>query len=82
MNTSTVNIAFNKSILKLIDQVAKSESRSRSELIREAARMYIERKNRWQMIYDFGENVAKSKNLSEADVLSEIKEYRQNKKED
>jgi CopG family transcriptional regulator / antitoxin EndoAI len=60
----------------MIDQIAKSESRSRSELIREAARMYIERKNRWKMIYDFGEKTAKEKNISEDDILKEIKEYR------
>jgi CopG family transcriptional regulator / antitoxin EndoAI len=76
MNTSTVNIAFRKDLLKMIDQIAKSESRSRSELIREAARMYIERKNRWKMIYDFGEKTAKEKNISEDDILKEIKEYR------
>ncbi len=45
MNTNTVNIAFKKDLLELIDKIAKTESRSRSELIREAARMYIERKN-------------------------------------
>ncbi len=76
MNSSTVNIAFKKDILKAIDELAKSESRSRSELIREAARMYIERKKRWQMIYDFGEKTAQKNDLSEADVLQEIKEYR------
>ena len=76
MNTSTVNIAFRKDLLKMIDQIAKSESRSRSELIREAARMYIERKNRWKMIYDFGEKTAKAKGITEDDILKEIKEYR------
>lgn len=76
MNTSTVNIAFRKDLLKMIDQIAKSESRSRSELIREAARMYIERKNRWKMIYDFGEKTAKANDISEDDILREIKEYR------
>ena len=76
MNTSTVNIAFREDLLKMIDQIAKSESRSRSELIREAARMYIERKNRWKMIYDFGEKTAKANDISEDDILKEIKEYR------
>ncbi|KQC11196.1 MAG: CopG family transcriptional regulator [Candidatus Cloacimonas sp. SDB] len=76
MNTSTVNIAFRKDLLKMIDQIAKSESRSRSELIREAARMYIERKNRWKMIYDFGEKTAKANDISGDDILKEIKEYR------
>jgi CopG family transcriptional regulator / antitoxin EndoAI len=80
MNTSTVNIAFKKDLLKSIDQLAKSESRSRSELIREAARMYIERKSRWKMIYGFGDKKAKANNITEVDILNEIKDYRNSKK--
>jgi len=34
MNTNTVNIAFRKDLLRKIDQIAKEESRSRSELSR------------------------------------------------
>lgn len=81
MNTSTVNIAFKKDLLKLIDQIAKAESRSRSELIREAARMYIERKNKWKLIFQYGNEKAKSNNFNENEVLNEIKNYRtENKK--
>ncbi len=40
----TVNISFEKALLKEIDKIAKKEHRSRSELIREAARAYIEKK--------------------------------------
>jgi CopG family transcriptional regulator/antitoxin EndoAI len=54
MNTSTVNISFKNDLLEQIDQVALEESRTRSELIREAARLYIERKKRWESIFDFG----------------------------
>jgi metal-responsive CopG/Arc/MetJ family transcriptional regulator len=76
MNTNTVNIAFKKDLLELIDKVAKTESRSRSELIREAARMYIERKNKWEMIFKLGRVKAKENNFTENDILNEIKEYR------
>lgn len=38
MKTSTVNIAFKEDLLKEIDKIAEKESRSRSELIREAGR--------------------------------------------
>ena len=51
MNTNTVNISFQKDLLKKIDKVAKDESRTRSELIREAARMYIDKKNKWKEIF-------------------------------
>ena len=76
MNTSTVNISFNKNLLKQIDKIAKEESRTRSELIREAARLYIERKSKWQSIFDYAKNQISRKNINENDVISEIKKYR------
>jgi len=44
METVTVNISFKKSLLEEIDAAAKQEMRTRSEFLREAARLYIERK--------------------------------------
>ena len=76
MNTNTVNISFQKDLLKKIDKIAKDESRTRSELIREAARMYIEKKSKWKEIFDFGDSIQKIKNLSESDILNEIKTVR------
>lgn len=80
MNTSTVNISFNKNLLKQIDKIAKEESRTRSELIREAARLYIERKSKWLDIFDYAKNQVSTKNLDENDVISEIKKYRKESK--
>ena len=82
MDTCTVNIVFKKDLLKLIDQLAKTESRSRSELIREAARMYIDRKNKWKMIFNFGGKKAKLNNISEDDIIDEINDYRYSKRID
>jgi len=79
MKTSTVNIAFKDDLLKDIDDVAKKESRSRSELIREAARMYIEKKRNWETIFKFGQAHAKKIGLTEKDIENEIKNYRQGK---
>ena len=73
MNTNTVNISFQKDLLKKIDKVAKDESRTRSELIREAARMYIDKKNKWKEIFEFGDSIQKINNLSESDIMNEIK---------
>ncbi len=80
MNTNTVNISFRKDLLKQIDQIAKEESRTRSELIREAARMYIEKKNKWKTIFKYGTDVAQKQGLSEADINNEISKYRKSKK--
>lgn len=79
MAINTVNISFEKNLLKEIDKIAKSEFRSRSELIREAARLYIERKEKWKNIFDSFDKVSENKNLTETDVLNEIKEYRKTK---
>jgi CopG family transcriptional regulator/antitoxin EndoAI len=63
MKSVTVNISFNDELLKRIDQLARQESRSRSELLREAARAYIERQKRWNQIFESAEKQAKRASL-------------------
>lgn len=82
MKSSTVNISFKKDLLTKIDEIAQEESRSRSELIREAARLYIEKKNRWKEIFEYGENRAAAQNIKEDEILKEIKQYRKEKQYD
>lgn len=76
MDSTTVNISFKKDLLKLIDKIARDEARSRSELIREAARSYIERKNRWNAIFEYGDKQTIKLDLSPEDVPAEISKYR------
>jgi metal-responsive CopG/Arc/MetJ family transcriptional regulator len=80
MAVSTVNISFQKDLLEQIDNIAKNEARTRSELIREAARLYIERKKKWQSIYAYGESIASKNKFTEEDVIKEIKKYRKEKR--
>jgi metal-responsive CopG/Arc/MetJ family transcriptional regulator len=79
MSIKTVNISFQDSLLADIDKVAKLESRSRSELLREAVRMYIARKKRWDRIFAYAKSQASQRKLSVADVGSEIDSYRKQK---
>ena len=79
MKSITVNISFNDKLLEQIDKVAREESRSRSELIREAARSYIDRKRKWNQIFLFSEARAKKRNLTEKDIAKEIQNYRKTK---
>jgi len=79
MAGSTVNISFNKDLLAEIDKTAKQESRTRSDLIREAARLYIGRKNRWESIFASGSRQVQRLRLREEDVTGEIKRYRAEK---
>ena len=76
MALSTVNISFKSDLLQQIDEVARSEMRTRSELIREAARIYIERKKKWESIFAYGESISIKYNFSENDINDEIKKYR------
>jgi CopG family transcriptional regulator/antitoxin EndoAI len=79
MAGSTVNISFSKELLAEIDKTAKQESRTRSDLIREAARLYIGRKTRWERIFAFGSRQAQRLGLREEDIAREIQKYRAKK---
>ena len=80
MVSTTVNISFNVDLLQQIDEVAKNESRTRSELIREAARMYIERKKKWDSIFSYGESISSKYKFTEEEVNKEIQKYREEQK--
>jgi len=70
MAAVTVNISFQPELLAAIDAEATREARSRSELLREAARLYVERQRRWESAFAFGDQVGQG--LSEANVAEEI----------
>jgi CopG family transcriptional regulator/antitoxin EndoAI len=76
---TTVNISFQENLLADIDRLAKKERRSRSELVREAARLYIERRKRWNQIFALGEACAVRGGLSDKDVEVEIQAHRRTK---
>ncbi|MEA2068118.1 MAG: ribbon-helix-helix protein, CopG family [Verrucomicrobiota bacterium] len=75
----TVNISFQDALLEEIDAEARRESRSRSELLREAARMYVQRQKRWESVFSLGDAVREKAGLSEADIESEIAAVRNEK---
>ncbi len=80
MSAVTVNISFQDRLLANIDRIAQRESRSRSELLREAARIYIERKERWNNIFAKTSIQSGEQALTEKDVLEEITRYRSEKR--
>jgi metal-responsive CopG/Arc/MetJ family transcriptional regulator len=79
MAVATVNISFQEDLLSRIDQIAQSEARTRSELIREAARIYIERKNKWESIFAYGESLSSKYKFTEEDVNNEIQMWNSGK---
>lgn len=80
MMTQTLNIALPVDLVKKADLVAKKEYRNRSELIREALRIYLEDKAKWQEIVAYGKKQAKKMGIkSEQDVVRIVRGYRQGK---
>jgi metal-responsive CopG/Arc/MetJ family transcriptional regulator len=76
MGNVTVNISFQDSLLAEIDAEAKRESRSRSELLREAARLYVRRQKLWSDLFALGDRQVVHAGLREADVEKEIRAVR------
>ena len=80
MSNVTVNISFQDKLLEEIDAEAARESRSRSELLREAARMYVRRQKQWNRAFRLGDQLTKRRNLEPADVDAEIRSVRKRKR--
>ena len=77
MNTQTLNIALPTDLVKKVDQVAKKEYRNRSELIREALRVYLEDKYEWNEIFKLGEKAMQDMGMkSEGEINKIVAEYR------
>jgi len=72
----TVNLSLQDSLLAQIDELAERESRSRSELLREAARLYIERKQRWDEVFALGDEVRRRRRITPKTVADEIAAHR------
>lgn len=79
MAVATVNIAFDKNLLKTMDGVARKEHRSRSELVREAVRAYIEQKERWHQLFVAYDSIGPAHSLTEKQVIDEIAAHRREK---
>jgi CopG family transcriptional regulator/antitoxin EndoAI len=72
----TVNLSLQSTLLRELDAIARKESRSRSELMREAARMYIERKRRLEHVFALGDRIRRKRRITPADIDREIAQYR------
>ncbi len=65
MKTQTLNIALPENLVKTIDRTAKKEYRNRSELIREALRMYLKNTQEWEKIFTIGQRQAKKMGITD-----------------
>lgn len=78
-STKILPISLPPDLLDHVAQLAKQEHRTKSELVREALRRYIEDKE-WAAIRSYGVARAKARGITEADVDRIIHEYRQEKR--
>jgi len=76
MTFSTVDISFPADLLVQIDQIAGIESRTRDVLVSDAVKMYIKRKDEWQKSFTIGQKIGLNLDISENDIMNEIKTYR------
>ena len=72
----TVTISITPELAEQIDRLAGEERRTSSEFFREAARQYLERRRRLDELFEYGAAFAKSRGLTEDDVLEAVMEDR------
>lgn len=78
-NQRTFTISLPPTLARQIDKIAKAEGRTRSELFREALRQYIARVDRWERIFQFGEEVGRRFGGSEEDVARIVEKRRRSR---
>ncbi len=76
MKPSTINLSIPKDLLERADKLAKRESRSRSELMRAALRIYLDRRSRWDKIFEQMDAHVRRLGLKPEDVEEAIREAR------
>lgn len=80
MDTRTLNIALPEELVKRVDERARKEYRNRSELIREALRVYLREKFEWEEFLNYGKKQGKKMGIkSEKDVDEIVYKFRHGK---
>ncbi|MEK7634032.1 MAG: ribbon-helix-helix domain-containing protein [Patescibacteria group bacterium] len=79
MNTQTVNISLPKQLVKIMDNFAKSQFSTRSELIRTAVIRYINEDKKIFELFSYAEKKAKKLNIKEKDIEDIVDEIRNGK---
>ncbi len=78
-NTRTLSVTLPPDMLKRAQSIAKRESRTMSELIREALRHY-ERRSWWEEVNAYGRARAKRQGIRQEDVDRLVHEVRVTKR--
>jgi len=73
--TKTISVSLPPKMAKKVDELMKKEQRTRSELLREALRRYIEERE-WEAILKYGRKKAKEKGITEEEIEDIVDAYR------
>ena len=73
MALATVNLALEDDFVEKIDLFAKNEAITRTDLIYNSIKMYINRKQKLQELFAYGEQVAKKMSLPKRMYLTKYK---------
>lgn len=72
-----ITISLPPAMLKDAEQIAAKEHRTKSELVREALRRYIDAERGWRALQRYGQAQAKKLGIrTEEDVARVVKEFR------
>ena len=66
-----INIAFPQDLLKEVNKQSKAESKTRSELIRESVRVYLNTE-KWKKIREYGEKKRYEIGIESEDQIEKI----------
>ena len=72
MSIKTVNISFPEQTLREIDEFAKKEALSRSDVLRIGAKRYIRNFTEWQFLQEIGEKRARQLGLDSEEKIVRI----------
>ncbi len=78
--SQTFTISLPKHLAEEVDRVAAAENRSRSELLREAFRQYVERRRRWDRLFEYAEKIAAADDIEEQHVAEIVETFRHSRK--
>lgn len=74
-STKLITISLSSGLLKKAEKAAREENRTRSELLREALRRYLEERE-WRRIYRYGETRARKLGVDEEDIEQLVDDVR------
>ena len=82
MATKTLNIALDEKLIKDIDKAVKKDMGSRSEYFRRLALDDLERRQRWEELFDAGNKLGREMGItSEEQVYQILDDYKREKRQ-